>query len=188
MIKGTADTAASPLGIPKAGTTITVRMDPSDPTAQKIGLMLAYKFAEHGWKLANSEPELVAEFRYGIGNAGSTSVATTTPGRTSATLIGDTAYIRSTPSTTVIENSQSFTKFLNVTVRKSVDGAVVWSGKVAETGSCNKFIVTAPQIVTLLFDGFPADQTNRIKTLSSNSEQVKSLQKLFPPETSWTTC
>jgi len=188
MIKGTADTTGSPLGLPEKGTTVTVQMYPSDPTAQKIALMLAYKLAEYGWKLSSTSPELIADFRYGVTDAGSTSVATTIPGRSTATFIGDTAYIKSSPSTTYVNSTQTYAKQLSVTIRRASDNAVVWSGSVSEAGSCNRFVVTAPQIITLLFDGFPLDQTNKTKVLSSNSDQVRVLQKLFPPDTNWTSC
>jgi hypothetical protein len=78
-----------------------------------------------------------------------------------------------------------YQKTIVVRITRAATGEKLWDGVVSENGWCNQIFVTAPQILSMMFEGFPREITNNQKVVTDGDDGTKELRRLFPPETNW---
>lgn len=175
--------------LPSQGT-YALQLDSGDEiTGSQIQRMLDFQMKEFGLvpsaDLASAD--VVVRWAFDVVPVGSTSAAFTSiqPGRSTATLVGNTAYIRSNPSvaTTTTSSSANYQKTIAVKMFGKTNDKI-WEGKVTEVGWCNQIFVTAPHILGLLFDKFQQEAINVQETVSDDARTQK-FKKLFPENTNW---
>jgi len=116
-----------------------------DITGAQIQKMLDYQLQQLGLSKID-DPKLadvVVRYGFDVKLVGKNSTAFTTvqPGKSTATIIGNTAYIKSRPSTatTFVSDDDEFEKSIQVLIQ-SQSGKKLWEGKVSEKGWCKSNI------------------------------------------------
>jgi hypothetical protein len=160
-----------------------------DITGAQIQKMLDYQLQQLGLSKID-DPKLadvVVRYGFDVKLVGKNSTAFTTvqPGKSTATIIGNTAYIKSRPSTatTFVSDDDEFEKSIQVLIQ-SQSGKKLWEGKVSEKGWCNQIFVTAPHIFALMFENFPEPAIN-IREMVANNSAVERYKAIFPKNTNW---
>ncbi len=175
--------------MPRTGT-FAVRLVSGDSiVGNKIERMLRYKFEKLGYRFTEASPDVLVSFAYDTVPAGSLSSAYTVINQAPQTAYvwGNTVNFSSSYSTatTVAVSTRLYTKTIAVRISRASNGEKLWDGVVSETGWCNQIFVTAPQILSLLFDGFPREQTNVRRIVTDEDEEAKDIRTVFPPDTDW---
>ncbi len=175
--------------LPRSGT-FAVRLLDGDPVVgAKIERILKYQIEKHGYRFNDTAPDLLVSFTFDVVPAGSVSSAHTFINRAPQTAYvwGNTVTVNPSYSTatTVVNTTRLFNKTVAVRISRAATGQKLWDGVVSETGWCNQIFVTAPQILTLMFEAFPHERTNVQKMVTDGDEGPKELRKLFPPDTNW---
>ncbi len=151
--------------------------------------MLRYKLERLGYGYTEAAPDFLVSFAYDTVPAGSVSSAYTVinDAPQTAYVWGNTVSFDSSYSTatTVAHSTRLYTKTLAVRISRATTGEKLWDGVVSETGWCNQLFVTAPQILSLMFDGFPREQTNVRRMVTDADEGAKEIRTVFPPDTDW---
>lgn len=187
VIKGVSNTNLY-AELPQTGT-FAVRLVSGDPVVgNKIERMLRYKFEKLGYRFTEASPDVLVSFTYDTVPAGSLSSAYTLINQASQTAYvwGNTVSFSPSYSTatTMAVSTRLYTKTIAVRISRASTGEKLWDGVVSETGWCNQIFVTAPQILSLLFDGFPREQTNG-RMVTDEDEGAKDIRTVFPPDTEW---
>lgn len=190
LIKGVSNTSlVKPL--PPTPTFQLVNASNSEPAvARKVGQMVAYQLIRRGFRNPDgTAPDLKALFDFDVVPAGATSTAFTTidQPRGKYFVSGDTIYrkAQTATATTTVNTSQNYQKTIAVRIVDAKSGDVYWEGQVSEVGWCNQIFVTAPHILSLMFDRFPEEATNVRKTIDQNDPAVQEIRRLFPADTDW---
>ncbi len=175
--------------LPRTGT-FAVRLMSGDPVVgNKIERMLRYKLERQGYGFTEASPDLLVSFTYDTVPGGSVSSAYTVINRAPQTAYvwGNTVSFGPSYSTatTVVRSTRLYTKTIAVRISRASTGEKLWDGVVSETGWCNQLFVTAPQILSLMFDGFPREQTNVQRMVTDADDGAKELRTVFPPDTNW---
>jgi len=175
--------------LPRTGT-FAVRLVSGDPVVgNKIERMLRYKLEKQGYRFTEKLPDLLFSFTYDTVPAGAVSSAYTVINQTPQTayVYGNTVSFSPTYSTaaTVVSSTRMYTKTIAVRISRASTGEKLWDGVVSETGWCNQLFVTAPQILSLMFQGFPQEQTNVRRMITDADEGAKELRTVFPSDTDW---
>jgi len=188
MIKGVKNTNAYAT-LPSNGTYALILDSGDDITAPRIEKMLDYQMRNLGLSPAQNvtEADVHVRWAFDVVPMGSTSTAFTSiqPGRATANIVGNTAYIRSRPgtATTFTSTSDNYQKTIAVKMIGR-SGQKLWEGRVTEVGWCNQIFVTSPHILSLLFDKFPVEAINVTEEVNDNPQSDK-FKKLFPENTNW---
>lgn len=160
-----------------------------DAVGRKIEKMLAYQLNKVGLKSGSNSPKYKVEWGYDVVLDGMSSTAFTTISnpKQSAYVIGNTAYLNKSTSTamTFIDDDAIYKKTIAVRIVDAATGKPAWTGNVTERGICSQIFVTAPMILSLMFEGFPIEHTNKTKTLSQTDDGPKELMSVFPADTNW---
>jgi hypothetical protein len=155
----------------------------------KIERMLRYKFEKLGYHFTETSPDVLVSFTYDTVPAGSMSSAYTVINQAPQTayIWGNTVSFSPSYSTaaTVAASTRQYTKTIAIRISRASTGEKLWDGVVSETGWCNQIFVTAPQILSLILDGFPREQTNVRRMVTDEDEGVKDIRTVFPPDTDW---
>jgi hypothetical protein len=175
--------------LPRTGT-FAVRLVSGDPVVgNKIERMLRYKLENLGYRFTEASPDFLVSFTYDTVPAGSVSSAYSVINRAPQTAYvwGNTVSLSPSYSTatTVVGSTRLYTKTIAVRISRASTGDKLWDGVVSETGWCNQLFVTAPQILSLMFDGFPREQTNVQRMVTDSDEGAKQLRTVFPSDTDW---
>ncbi len=175
--------------LPQTGT-FAVRLVSGDPVVgNKIERMLRYKLERLGYRFTEASPDFLVSFTYDTVPGGSVSSAYTVINQAPQTAYVWGNTVRFSPSystaTTVATSTRLYTKTIAVRLSRASTGEKLWDGVVSETGWCNQLFVTAPQILSLMFDGFPREQTNVQRMVTDADDGAKELRTVFPPDTNW---
>ena len=173
--------------LPRTGS-FAARLMSGDPiVGNKIERMLRYKLERLGYRSTEASPDFLVSFTYDTVPAGSVSLAYTVINRAPQTAYvwGNTVSFSPSYSTatTVAGSTRLYTKTIAVRISQASTGEKLWDGVVSETGWCNQLFVTAPQILSLMFDGFPREQTNVQRMVTDADEGAKDIRTVFPPDT-----
>lgn len=175
--------------MPASGTYVLALDAGDEIVGAKIGRMLDFQLKTLGLSPAKNadSADVVVRWAFDVVPAGSTSTAYTSiqPGRSTANIVGNTAYIRSRPgsATTVVDTTDNFQKTIAVRMFDR-NGDRLWDGSVTEVGWCNQIFVTAPHIFALMFDGFPAEAIN-VRQKVGDDPRTEKFKGLFPAGTNW---
>lgn len=90
---------------------------------------------------------------------------------------------RSSATTTSV--TKLFKKSIVVRIIDVKAGEKLWEGLTSEVGWCDQILVTAPYILSVLFDNFPQEATNVIKSVRVNNPVAKEFRALFPKNSNW---
>jgi len=175
--------------LPPTGT-FAIRLLEGDPLiGKKIERMISHEVSKQGYKLADSDPDLLVSYAFDVSPAGSVSTATTSVRTAPQTAYISGNTIQVNPSTsyasTSVQTTNLYRKTIAVRISNAKTGEKIWESNVSEQGWCNQIFVTAPSILALMFEGFPAEQTNVNKTVSHSDKGTRGLMHLFPSDTSW---
>jgi hypothetical protein len=187
-IKGTGNSAVYS-ALPKSAT-VTLQQLGGDPVVgKKIERMIAQQLAKNGFTIANGPPDLLVSYAIDVSYAGSSSTAYTTIRQAPQTayVFGNTITLSSfrAYATTSVDTTREYQKSIAVVISKANSGAKVWEGYVTERGWCNQIFVTAPQILSLMFQNFPNELTNVQRIVTDADENAKEIRRIFPVDTSW---
>lgn len=187
-IKGVANTNLY-VELPRTGTFAVLLMSGDPVVGNKIQRMLQYRLEKQGYRFTEASPDLLVSFTYDTVPAGSRSLASTVINQAPQTAYvqGSTAYISPSHSTatTVVRTRSLYTKTLAVRISRASTGEKLWDGVVSETGWCNQLFTTAPQILSLMFTGFPREQTNVQRMVTDGDDDARHIRTVFPPDTDW---
>lgn len=175
--------------LPRTGT-FAIRLVGGDPVVgSKVERLLRFKLEKQGYGFNDTSPEFLVSFTFDTVPAGSISSAYTTINRAPQTayVYGNTVNFRPSTSTatTTVSSTNIYVKTIAVRISRASTGEKLWDAAVSETGWCNQLFVTAPQILSLMFDGFPREQTNVQRVITEADDGAKELRSVFPPDTSW---
>lgn len=170
--------------------TFAIHLVAGDPLiGKKIERMVVHQVVKQGYTYSESNPDLLVSFAFDVSPAGSISSAYTAINNAPRTsyVYGSTVYTnRSFSSATTYSRSTSiYDKNIVVRISDARTGDKLWEAKVSEQGWCNQIFVTAPSILSLMFENFPEDQTNINKSISNSDAVAKELINLFPKDTGW---
>lgn len=175
--------------IPRSGTFAVRLVSGNSVVGNKVERMLRYKLERLGYRFMEAVPDFLVSFTYDIVPAGSVSSAHTVINRAPQTAYvwGNTVSFSPSYSTatTVVDSTRLYTKTIAVRISHASTGEKLWDGVVSETGWCNQLFVTAPQILSLMFDGFPREQTNVQRLVTDADEGAREIRTVFPPDTDW---
>ena len=157
---------------------------------RKVGQMIAYQLLKRGFQNTKGEPQqLNVIFATDVAPAGVKTTAFTTINQPKQryTVVGNNVVRKSgtATATTVVDSTQNFKKSISVWIEDAATGDIYWEGEVSEVGWCRQIFVTAPNILALMFEGFPDEATNRNKRVDDRDPVVQELRSLFPPDTNW---
>lgn len=187
-IKGTGNTALyAPL---PAASTFAIQQLGGDPVVgSKIERMIAYQLTKYGYVQTEKTPDLLVSFAFDVVLAGSTSTAYTTIRQAPQTAYvnGNSVTVNASRSTatTYINTTSEFQKSIAIRISKASTGGRLWEGAVSERGWCNQIFVTAPQILSLMFQNFPNELTNVQKMVTDGDAVAKEIRRIFPADTNW---
>lgn len=188
MIKGVSNTNLY-AELPRTGTFAVRLVNGNLVVGNKIERMLRYKLEKLGYRFTEASPDFLVSFTYDTVPAGSVSSAYTIINRAPQTAYvwGNTVSFSPSYSTatTVAGSTRLYTKTIAVRISRATTGEKLWDGVVSETGWCNQLFVTAPQILSLIFDGFPREQTNVQRMVTDADGGAKDMRTVFPPDTDW---
>ena len=175
--------------IPRTGT-FAIRLVSGDPiVGNKIDRMLRYKLEKLGYRFTEGTPDFLVSYTYDTVPAGSVSSAYTIINRAPQTayVYGNTVSFGPSYSTatTVAGSTRLYFKTVAVRISRASTGEKLWDGVVSETGWCNQLFVTAPQILSLMFEDFPREQTNVQRMVTDADDGAKDIRTVFPPDTDW---
>lgn len=188
MIKGVKNTNTySPL--PTQGTFALVLDSGDEIVGSRLQKMLEHQMRTLGLTPSNdgNSADVVVRWAFDVVPVGSTSTAFTSiqPGRSTANIVGNTAYIRSKPGTATTYTSTDADYQKTIAVKMyGKNNEKLWEGKVTEVGWCNQIFVTAPHIFGLMFDKFPQEAIN-VSEAVSDDPRTERFKKLFPEGTNW---
>lgn len=175
--------------LPRQGTFAVQLLDGDPVIGKKIERFISYQIAKHGYTQSDKSPDFLVSFAFDVSPAGSVSSAYTTVNRAPQTayVYGNTVTLNRSNITTstIINNTSMYQKTIAVRISRAATGEKLWDGVVSETGWCNQIFVTSPQILSLMFEGFPREMTNVQKMVTGGDDGAKELRSLFPPETNW---
>lgn len=175
--------------LPRQGTFAVQLLDGDPIVGKKIERIVSYQVARHGYTPSDKSPDLLVSFAFDVSPAGSVSSAYTTVNRAPQTayVYGNTVTLNRSYSTasTFVDTTRMYKKTIAVRISRAATGEKLWEGVVSETGWCNQIFVTSPQILSLMFEGFPREMTNVQKMVTDGDGGAKELRRLFPPETNW---
>lgn len=175
--------------LPRQGTFAIQLLDGDPIVGKKIERFVSYQVAKQGYTPSDKSPDFLVSFAFDVSPAGSVASAYTTVNRAPQTayVYGNTVTINrsNTTTSTYINNTNMYQKTIAIRISRASTGEKLWDGVVSETGWCNQIFVTSPQILSLMFEGFPREMTNITKTVTNGDDGVKELRSLFPPETNW---
>jgi hypothetical protein len=175
--------------LPQQGAFAVQLLDGDPVVGKKIERIISYQVAKHGYTPTDKSPDLLVSFAFDVSPAGSVSSAYTTINQAPQTayVYGNT--VRLNPSystaTTSVNTTRMYQKTIVVRITRAATGEKLWDGVVSENGWCNQIFVTAPQILSMMFEGFPREITNNQKVVTDGDDGTKELRRLFPPETNW---
>lgn len=174
---------------PRTGT-FGIRLVSGDPiVGNKIDRLLRFKIEKLGYRYTEATPDLLVSYTYDTVPAGSVSSAYTVINRAPQTAYVCENTVSLSPSystaTTVAGSTRLYTKTIAVRISRASTGEKLWDGVVSETGWCSQLFVTAPQILSLMFDSFPREQTNVQRMVTDADEGAKAIRTAFPPDTDW---
>ena len=188
MIKGVSNTNLY-AELPRTGTFAVQLVDGDPVVGNKISQMLRFKFEKLGYRFREMSPDLLVLFSFDTVSAGSVSSAYTSiyTAPQTAYISGNTVQISESYSTatTIGRSTRLYTKTIAIRISRASTGEKLWDGVVSETGWCNQLFVTAPHILSLMFDGFPRAQTNVRRIVSDTDGGATDLKAVFPPNTDW---
>lgn len=172
------------------GGTFAVRLLNGDPViGPKIERMLRYQLEKRGYRYNDTSPDLVVAYTFDVVGAGSASSAHTFINTAPQTAFVWGSTVSFSPSystaTTVVKTTRLYAKTIAVRISRATTGQKLWDGVVSETGWCNQIFVTAPQILSLMFEDFPLERTNVQKMVTDADPGAQEMQKLFPADTNW---
>lgn len=175
---------------PNRSATFGVQYAYGDPiVAPKVERMLSAILQRNGLTPATTEPQLKVFLAFDVVPAGQVSSARSfvyNPPQT-ATVVGNQVFTSGgRPTvTTVVSTTQLYTKTIAVLIVDATTGERVWEGTTSETGWCNQIFVTAPHILSLMFERFPREATNVRKMVAKSDPVAAELKRRFPPDTNW---
>lgn len=161
--------------LPLTGTFSIINSYGDDVIANKVSRMLAYEMLKRGYTFSKDKSDISLIYGFTVASAGSKS--------SSYSFINKYAPI---PTIATISNSErNFSKILTVAMTSTVTGQKYWESTASEIGWCNQFFVTAPSLVSLLFEKFPSERSNIIKSMYLSDPGTQELMALFPSDTNW---
>jgi hypothetical protein len=162
------------------------------PSGEAIRRMIANKLGRLGFP--ESQDAAGADFwvmAYGSSSYSHTdSSAVVLPGSATSTISGSTVTTKFNPATVVDTSTSVYSKAVLVRMVRPVNGQpaekrLMWEGTVQEAGWCPNIFVTAPNIVALMFKGFPAERFNATEAIGAGDAEVQALRSLFPTDSNW---
>lgn len=175
--------------LPPSGTFAIQLVDGDPLIGKKIERMIAHQVSKNGYKPTETNPDLLVSYAFDVSSAGSTSSAYTAisnaPQR--SFVYGNTVYTKASQSSasTYVDTTRLYQKTIVVRISDAKTGEKLWEANVSEQGWCNQIFVTAPSILSLMFEGFPEEQTNVNKMVTHADDGAKALINLFPANTNW---
>ena len=151
--------------------------------AHKIALMLDYQMQKLGFTQADSPSgDMTVLFAFDVVPAGAVSTARTRVlYQPSSSTSGSTV----ARATTTVTTTQLFDKNIAVRIVESSTNETLWEGVTTERGWCNQILLSAPAILSLMFQDFPSEQTNARERRSVDAPEAREFKALFPKETDW---
>lgn len=176
---------------PPSHATYTLKAVSADPIiGHKIERMLHYQMQKLGFRRADNPPgDIKVSYVFDVTPAGVVSNAYTfiyQPAQT-ATVMGNqiTTSPTFTTATTSVSTTRIFKKSIAVRMVDERTNEVLWEGLTTEEGWCDQIVVTAPAILSLMFEDFPQEQTNVTKTRTIDEASAREFKSLFPVNTNW---
>jgi len=175
--------------LPSQGT-FAIQLLEGDPVVgNKIERIISYQVAKHGYTPTKTFPDLLVSFAFDVSPTGSVSSSYTKVNQAPQTayVYGNTVTLNKSHSTltTYVGTTPMYQKTIAIRISRAGTGEKLWDGVVSETGWCNQIFVTSPQILSLMFEGFPKEMTNIHKKVTDSDEGTKELRRLYPPEINW---
>ncbi len=180
FIKGVTNTNFYKAADPSASYTIEAASGDS-VIGRKIARMLDYQMQKLGFTQADSPAsDMKVLFAFDVVPAGAVSRARTRvyqPSSTSGSTVAT--------ATTTVTTTQLFDKSIAVRMVESSTGETLWEGLTTERGWCNQILLSAPAILSLMFQDFPGEQTNARERRSVDAPEAREFKALFPKDTDW---
>ncbi len=181
FIKGVTNTNLHKAPEPLASYTIEAASGDS-VIGRKIVRMLDYQMQKLGFTQADSPSgDMKVLFAFDVVPAGAVSRARTRVYQPPSSTSGSTV----ATATTTVTTTQLFDKSIAVRMVESSTNETLWEGLTTERGWCNQILLSAPAILSLMFQDFPGEQTNARERRSVDAPEAREFKALFPKDTNW---
>lgn len=157
----------------------------------KIERMLSFAMEQVGFSkpIKSEDAEFTLVYAFDVVPDGQKSNSFTTVYNAPRTgyIVGNNVYVSGgnlTPRTATT-STNLYAKYLSLRLTDSKDGKLIWQSSASETGWCDQIIVTAPELISLLYKEFPRERTNYRQSTDHRDPYVKKILGLFPKDTDW---